>query len=399
MNVRRFPAIIALAAAAAWGQTDWTSPPSTSYTALNTFLGSLGTMQAGAGAPVGTCTAGKITWLDTANTVLYACGASGWYATAVIVGIGAPGSGVGIAGSWYLDGAAACLYGPKTSAWPETCKAMGAPAASSGAPAMDGTAAAGSSASYARADHIHPTDTSRQAAITTGTTSQYLRGDLSLATFPTTWAWGSLTGVPTLTNTVFGRSGTVTAASGDYTTAQVTESGNLYFTNARAVTAMSGLYQTPITTGTTSQYLRGDLSLATFPTIPNSFDMPAFVICNTLGCGSEVSVNAYFVTSPTGITFDECGVSMVGLPTGTDVHIDVQYNNGQANPNNMWISIFGATQLVVPVSNTTVGVTQFQTTFANAPETLPKGAWLRAVVSQNDIAATAQFGYVRCRVH
>ncbi|MDE2104526.1 MAG: hypothetical protein KGL39_45240, partial [Patescibacteria group bacterium] len=36
----------------------------------------------------------------------------------------------------------------------------------------------------------------KQSAITTGATAQYLRGDLSLATFPTTWAWGALTGVP-----------------------------------------------------------------------------------------------------------------------------------------------------------------------------------------------------------
>ena len=35
-----------------------------------------------------------------------------------------------------------------------------------------------------------------QAPITTGTTAQYFRGDLSLATFPTTWAWANLTGVP-----------------------------------------------------------------------------------------------------------------------------------------------------------------------------------------------------------
>lgn len=33
------------------------------------------------------------------------------------------------------------------------------------APQMDGTAAAGSSADYSRADHVHPTDTSRQAAL------------------------------------------------------------------------------------------------------------------------------------------------------------------------------------------------------------------------------------------
>lgn len=38
---------------------------------------------------------------------------------------------------------------------------------------------------------------------------------------------------------VFGRTGAVVAASGDYTTAQVTESGNLYYTDARARAAIS----------------------------------------------------------------------------------------------------------------------------------------------------------------
>jgi hypothetical protein len=45
---------------------------------------------------------------------------------------------------------------------------------------------------------------------------------------------------------VYGRAGAVTAQSGDYTTSQVTESGNLYFTNARVLSAMAGLYQAPI---------------------------------------------------------------------------------------------------------------------------------------------------------
>ncbi|MGD0500046.1 MAG: hypothetical protein ABSC23_16600 [Bryobacteraceae bacterium] len=43
-----------------------------------------------------------------------------------------------------------------------------------------------------------------------------------------------------LVNSIFGRSGAITAQPGDYTTAQVTESGNLYFTNARARAALSG---------------------------------------------------------------------------------------------------------------------------------------------------------------
>ena len=49
------------------------------------------------------------------------------------------------------------------------------PSASSSTPNMDGTGAAGSSTAYARADHTHPTDTSRQASI--GTTSGILKGN------------------------------------------------------------------------------------------------------------------------------------------------------------------------------------------------------------------------------
>ena len=46
---------------------------------------------------------------------------------------------------------------------------------------------------------------------------------------------GNISSLVTGVSSVFGRTGAVTATSGDYTTAQVTESGNLYFTNARAI--------------------------------------------------------------------------------------------------------------------------------------------------------------------
>ena len=48
------------------------------------------------------------------------------------------------------------------------------PVASDDAPLMDGTADAGEDANFARADHVHPTDTSRQAKITA---SGILKGD------------------------------------------------------------------------------------------------------------------------------------------------------------------------------------------------------------------------------
>ena len=44
--------------------------------------------------------------------------------------------------------------------------AVGKAIASPPTPSMDGTASAGSSASFARGDHVHPSDTSKQAAIT-----------------------------------------------------------------------------------------------------------------------------------------------------------------------------------------------------------------------------------------
>jgi hypothetical protein len=42
---------------------------------------------------------------------------------------------------------------------------------------MDGTGAVGTTTKYAREDHKHPTDTSREAIIAAGTTAQYWRGD------------------------------------------------------------------------------------------------------------------------------------------------------------------------------------------------------------------------------
>lgn len=48
--------------------------------------------------------------------------------------------------------------------FPDLADTYTIPAASSVAPSMDGTASAGSATTYARADHVHPTDTSRLAA-------------------------------------------------------------------------------------------------------------------------------------------------------------------------------------------------------------------------------------------
>jgi hypothetical protein len=88
------------------------------------------------------------------------------------------------------------------------------------------------------------------------------------------------------------------------------------------------------------------------------------------------------------VTFDECGVNLAIGGTGSSVIIDIQNSAGA--------SIFGATKLVVPTSTTTE---VFQATFSSSPYTAVKGAKFRAVVTQNDSGGTAQFAYVRCRVH
>ena len=59
-----------------------------------------------------------------------------------------------------VDGTNTTLYAPT----PPTV-----PSASSTTPSMDGTAAVGTATTYARADHVHPTDTSRQATLVSGT--------------------------------------------------------------------------------------------------------------------------------------------------------------------------------------------------------------------------------------
>lgn len=66
-----------------------------------------------------------------------------------------------------IDGTSSDLYAPSGSSVD--------PATAS--PLMDGTAAVGSSAKYAREDHVHPTDTSRQATLVSGTNIKTVNGN------------------------------------------------------------------------------------------------------------------------------------------------------------------------------------------------------------------------------
>ena len=70
------------------------------------------------------------------------------------------------------------------------------PAASSTTPAMDGTAAVGTGTTWARADHVHPTDTSRYAATNPSGYQTAAQVTASLAPYAPL-ASPALTGVPT----------------------------------------------------------------------------------------------------------------------------------------------------------------------------------------------------------
>ena len=87
---------------------------------------------------------------------------------------------------------------------------QGAP--SSATPLMDGTASAGSGTSFSRDDHIHPTDTSRQASITaSGVLKGLGSGSVSAAAKGTDY--GALSFTVTLTTTWTGNAQTVSNAN------------------------------------------------------------------------------------------------------------------------------------------------------------------------------------------
>lgn len=87
-------------------------------------------------------------------------------------------------------------------------------------------------------------------------------------------------------SSVFTRIGDVVAQSGDYTASLITTvaSGTLAATNVQtALNELNIEKQNVITLGTTSQYFRGDLSLATFPTAVSSFTNDAGYLSSISG--------------------------------------------------------------------------------------------------------------------
>lgn len=138
------------------------------------------------------------------------------------------------------------------------------PTASTSTPAMDSTGSAGSGTTYARGNHVHPTDTSRQAKITA---SGILKGDgsggVTAATSGTDYALPSA--IPSASTTTPSMDGTGSYGSGtSYARsnhvhptdtsrqAKITASGILKGDGSGGVSAATAGtdYQSPLTAGT-----------------------------------------------------------------------------------------------------------------------------------------------------
>jgi hypothetical protein len=115
-----------------------------------------------------------------------------------------------------------------------------------------------------------------------------------------------------------------------------------------------------------------------------SADIPAFVLCNAVGGGDTQTVNNWFVSSPTGITFDECGADIAVAPTQHNVSVDIQTSPGG-------VSVL-ASPIVLPTGSTA-------TVFQSSTYSAAKGAQFKAVITVGDTSGVGQFVYVKCRTH
>lgn len=113
-------------------------------------------------------------------------------------------------GSISVDGTSTTLYAPT----PPTV-----PSASSATPAMDGTAATGTATAYARADHVHPTDTSRLGGIVLNTSAEPYDVPVSSGTATITIGDGLKVSDSGNAATLSAKTGTTsgTVAAGDHT--------------------------------------------------------------------------------------------------------------------------------------------------------------------------------------
>lgn len=137
-------------------------------------------------------------------------------------------------------------------------------------------------------------------ATPSGTTSDYLRGDGSVASFPSIPAaqvqtdWNAVSGLGVILNKPVLFSGAYSALTG--TPSSFTPSAHTHSISDTTglSSAIAAKFDNP--TGTTAQYLRGDGTVATFPTIPTNTNQL------TNGAGFITGVSSGDITSALGFT-------------------------------------------------------------------------------------------------
>jgi hypothetical protein len=182
-------------------------------------------------------------------------------------------------------------------------------------------------------------------------------------------------------NSVFGRNGAVTAQSGDYTTSQVTEGSNLYFTNARAQGALSASYPVLDTSGTFSLAF-GTSTSNTWGGTQTFTSAPVIAALNGLIAGRSGTLYATATStltpsSPLTGSFSIVGTGSLGCQTASGSQAGclasadwTTFNNKQASIGVTWpITLSGATVGFNGLSTTT-NLTPGQVPYVTGANTL-----------------------------
>jgi hypothetical protein len=138
-------------------------------------------------------------------------------------------------------------------------------------------------------------------------------------------AWGKVDNTDAVSS-VFGRTGNVTASNGDYNTSQVTESGNLYYTDARSRAALSfaagsGAYNSGtgvITIPTNNNQITNGAGYITSAALGAYLPLTGGTLTGTL----QVIANINLLAGGSGSSFDR----QISLGSGTAYNYQVKAN-------------------------------------------------------------------------
>ena len=190
------------------------------------------------------------------------------------------GSGTKIA-TVSIDGTSTDLYAPSGGSTIDPATAT---------PLVDGTATVGSSAKYAREDHVHPTDTTRQATLVSGT---------NIKTVNSTSLLGSgniaIAGLPSVTSSDNGKVLTVTSGAW----AAATPSGGVTMSTTTCTLGTSGWTSDSITVNATGVTASNNVIVAPAPASAADY-AAAGIVCTAQGAGtltfSRTSANDSSIT-------------------------------------------------------------------------------------------------------